>query len=145
MYIEAPHIKEYIEAGRAVVADQSLCKRFGKYMDDPNLWDASGNHLEWSDETSLTINLARVGDDQAGVLIDTSSISSCSHVLMVYSPNQPGLFVDLHFGLIKVHNFYWKAPGPRFMCGVRYEGGRYKPDFEQTVEFDGVDSIFLRR
>jgi len=134
-YIDADHLQAWVYAGRATVAPQCDCYRFHEYLLTLQ-WVGSG--VDWRDLPNVTLDLGAIADEMAYEMSRGLPIASHSHLLILFAPDQPGVYCELKDGLENLDYLFWKSPGVRFVCGADFAEGAMKPHFVDFAEFRDV-------
>jgi hypothetical protein len=139
-YIEAPHLREWIDARRAFVVSPTITASFGEYLESLP-WHESGLRLDWSALESSSSAL-----DRPSLLgwVRQHRIGKHQHVVVMYSPDEPGLLCSLRDAVENIDFLFLRAPGCRYLCGAEVNHDVVHPVFEDFMEFDGAETLTVR-
>ncbi|MFD1148484.1 hypothetical protein [Saccharothrix hoggarensis] len=136
MHVEAEHLADYLTEGALRIVPTEVCRAFSGYLDSLP-WDASGARLDWAAVPHREIRLRGVSEEDVVTLLGDSRAARHGHLLVLYSPTEPGLLCDFSFGARNFDELYWKAPGVRFMCGAGIREGELVPISGDLIQVDG--------
>ncbi|MBS2966506.1 hypothetical protein KGA66_25930 [Actinocrinis puniceicyclus] len=134
-YVDATHIQDWVRAGRATVAPHQDCFRFHQHLLALQ-WVGSG--IDWSLLPNVVIDLGALADEVVFEAASGLPVASHSHLLALFTPDQPGIYCEMKDGLENLDYLFWKAPGVRFVCGTDFIGGAMIPRCADFAEFRDV-------
>ena len=141
-YIESEHLSRWTAAGRASVASVDRCSAFHDYLSGL-AWFPS--KLDWRGLEHAVVEASEMLESDAVINARRSRLGAHSHLLAMFSPEQPGLICRVEDGLANLDYIYWKAAGFRYFCGVdKNAEGVSEFFFSDFGEFDGFAKITLR-
>lgn len=72
-------------------------------------------------------------------------VGAHSHLLALFSPEQPGIICPVSDGFSNLDYIFWKASGVRYFCGVDLSSsGLPLYCYEDFGEFDGLAKVTFR-
>lgn len=139
--IEAEHIHEIISEGVAKVVSNEIASEFVRYLEQLS-WSKGGASIEWDRVPHFVIDVSAVSDAQRRELARKSRAGRRTHLLVLYSSNEPGLLADFKFVIDNYDLLFWGAPGVRYMCGASVSEEKGLVLYcDELVEFDGADRL----
>ena len=140
-YIDSEHVKSWIEGGQASVAPVHACRAFHDVLLE---FPWTPTRIDWRAVEHVTIDLDEVEDEAVAAAARARNVSLHTHLLVLYSPEQPGLICETEDALGNLDYLFWKAPGVRYFCGVDAGGGGWQYHYRDFGEFDGIGKVTLR-
>ncbi|MEU9361749.1 hypothetical protein AB0D35_27115 [Streptomyces sp. NPDC048301] len=142
-YIDSEHLAQWITSGRASVAPSEACSAFHDYLLGL-AWLPT--RLDWRGIDHAVIDASGVGEPEFVARAMRSLLGKHSHLLALFSPDQPGIICQVADGLANLDYIYWKAPGVRYFCGVDTDStGVHSYRHRDFGEFDGFAQVTFRQ
>jgi hypothetical protein len=134
--IDAPHLQNWIRAGRARSTSAVLSRTFACQLDAMS-WSVDGTSLDWAALGGLAVR----ADDGDAVTewLERVEPGASEAVFVLFSPDEPGLVCPMIDALTHLGFLFGPAPGPRFLCGAGVRGHDVDPRFDQVIEWDGTE------
>jgi hypothetical protein len=142
MYIEADHLKSFLANGSTFRASTRICQEFGEYLNTLE-WQPGGAAIDWSEIPHRVIDLPGKSEEDVLMEVWRSRAARHAYLLLLYSPDEPGLLSQFTFGMRNFDELYWRAPGVRYMCGADVTPEGVIPFFPDLVEFNGGDRLTI--
>jgi hypothetical protein len=138
-YTRDAHLAEHIATGALVVADVSIARGFGDYLDQlPWL----GTRLDWGRMSpARRINLAGLTAEELLEWFRSTALGASDHVAVFYARSQPGAVCSLAFAAEHFDLLFWTAPGRRFLFSVSSMEGGWHPNYSALAEYDGSERV----
>jgi hypothetical protein len=140
MYVNAPHIQEFVVAGDVYIVGAHVARQFSDFLDTLP-WGVSRQQVDWDLIAHHEIDLDVVSEDELVAVVRSTRIGEYERLLFLYAPDEPAAHCALDFGLRHFDQLYWLAPGPRYMCGASVGGGAAVPVFDTLIDFDGASRL----
>ncbi|MCI3276057.1 hypothetical protein [Streptomyces cylindrosporus] len=140
-YVDSEHLASLIESGQALVVPVDVCRAFHDVLlEFPWL----PTRIDWNAVEHVAIDLDEIEDSEIAVVARELGAPLHTHLLVLFTPAQPGLLCETEKALGNLDHFFWKAPGARYFCGVDVDdnGRRYR--YRDFGEFDGNAKVTLR-
>ncbi|GHB26643.1 MULTISPECIES: hypothetical protein [Streptomyces] len=141
-YIESEHLAQWISSGRASVPPQEACVKFHDYLVE---FPWLPTRLDWRNIDHEEVDASDVSEDEFVSRALRYRVGSHSHLLALFSPEQPGIICSMSDGLSNLDFIFWKAPGIRYFCGIDLDpSGVPQYHYEDFGEFDGFAKVTFR-
>jgi len=114
-YIDSEHLKAWIEEGKASVAGTSLCRQFHAYLLSLR-WLPS--RVDWNNLEFEELDLESADEAALVQLAASTRIARHNAVMVMYTPDEPGIICDFELAITNLDYLYWKASGYRYLCGA---------------------------
>ncbi|WP_433266852.1 hypothetical protein ACQPWR_04505 [Micromonospora vinacea] len=134
-YIDSEHLRPWIEQGRVSVGDVRLCREFHDHLLSLR-WLPS--RLDWEGLRFDELDLTNADREQLAGRVSRARIGQHRDLLVMYTPDEPGLCCDRDLAVDNLDYLYWKAPGYRYLCGVDIDSGGFVTDPGDFAETDGT-------
>ncbi|MFF3274199.1 hypothetical protein ACFYWU_25200 [Streptomyces chrestomyceticus] len=140
-YIDSDHLAEWVASGRASVAPVSVSSAFHEALLE---FPWTPTRIDWRSVKHVTVDVADVGEENFVAEVAEHGLARHPYLLMLFSPDQPGLICAAVDGLENLDYMYWKAPGVRYFCGIDLAADGVRYHFRDFGEFDGFSKVTFR-
>jgi len=140
MYVEAEHVRNWVTEHGARVPAVAQSRLFTLQLEGLP-WNSAGNGLNWQALPSRTVDLAR---PQARDELATARLARHDWVFLLYVPDEPGLLAPYADAVDALDELYWKASGPRYLCGADLVDDAARLAVEDLAEYDGLQRLTVR-
>ncbi|SED80954.1 hypothetical protein SAMN05216489_04522 [Streptomyces sp. 3213] len=140
-YIDSEHLESWIEGGQACVAGGDVCQAFHDVLLE---FPWTPTRIDWRAVEHVTIDLDEIDDEAVAATARAQKVPLHTHVLVLFSPDQPGLICETENALENLDHLYWKAPGARYFCGADVDESEWRYHYRDFGEFDGTAKVTLR-
>lgn len=137
-YVSSDHIEAWVRSGHASLVGAEVCTGFHDWLLCLPWLPTS---VDWSRLDHAIVDCSALSDEEIVDEVSKYPISEHSHLLVMYTPNQPGLICKFSDGIANLDLLYWKAPGVRYFCGIDIGVGARTPCYPHFAEFDGHAKI----
>jgi hypothetical protein len=114
MYVEAEHVQKWVTEHGARVLAVAQSRMFTLQLEGLP-WNSAGNGLNWPALPSRTVDLDQ---PTAREELGTSRLARHDWVFALYTPDEPGVLAPFAAAVDSLDELYWKASGPRYLCGA---------------------------
>jgi hypothetical protein len=132
--VDQEHIREWLDQGRARISPPGAT---GAFRASLNELPWTGTHPAWGE---IDHRVIRVDDINVAALAETP-LGNHENVLVMFSPEEPGIICGTLDALERLDVLFWKAPGPRYLCGVDLVDGDVIASYDDFAEYDGADTL----
>jgi hypothetical protein len=136
--VEREHIRDWIDERGATILPVSESARFAAFLEGLP-WLGVGMP-DWRSIGAVELHLDRDDLEQE---IASTPFGRCEHAFFMFGPAEPGIVAPSREVIEDVDLLSWKAPGPKFFCGVR-AGEEWTVLVEAFGAYDGADHLYLR-
>lgn len=141
-YIESEHLAQWISSGRASVAPQEACVKFHDYLIG---FPWLPTRLDWRNVDHEVVDVSGMSEPDFVARAMRYRVGAHSHLLALFSPEQPGIICPVSDGFSNLDYIFWKASGVRYFCGVDLSSsGLPLYCYGDFGEFDGLAKVTFR-
>ncbi|MFF4805445.1 hypothetical protein ACFY1U_44870 [Streptomyces sp. NPDC001351] len=140
-YIDSEHLQNWIKSGQASVVSAEVCRDFHDVL---LTFPWTPTRIDWGAVEHVTMDLDEVDNAAVAATARARKAPLHTHVLVLFTPDQPGLVCRTEDALENLDHLYWKAPGARYFCGADASKGRWEYHHHDFGEFDGIAKVTLR-
>jgi hypothetical protein len=142
MYVDSPHIRDWVDAGQGVLVDSTLGDEFHHYL---MALDWLPTRVNWVNIEHAVVDCASTPSAEIVRAGREFPIGQHSHIFVFFAPGEPGILSEFSSVLESIETLYWKASGsPRYFCGADIVNGRPALSPHDFAEYDGLHSITFR-
>lgn len=136
MYIGQTHLREWVQAGRATIVTAEVAQEFADYIESLP-WLIAGTYPAWDRIPHATFRWDGLEDDEVAARATNAKVARHGHLLALYTLGEPALLVRYEDGIRNIDELYWRAPGPRYMCGADWDDAELTLCCGDFLEYDG--------
>ncbi len=141
-YINADHIRAFIEDGNVGILDATISAEAERHLEQSFPLRCWSTIIDWDKIPSTTLEWNKVSDEEAVDWAMTTTIGRNAFGLLLFDPKQPCLIGPLEYMVRHLDELVWKAPGCRILFGVdRDRNGRIRFG-DGIIEFNGKGELF---